>query len=100
MLARGSTGKLVEGLQKLLAARGINPGTIDGVFGPKTESAVKRFQEKAGLNADGIAGPKTMAALEAKAPAATAPKLVTPKPIVAATKPVSPKAAAKPKTAR
>jgi peptidoglycan hydrolase-like protein with peptidoglycan-binding domain len=73
MLRSGSSGEAVEALQRALLADGINPGPIDGIFGPKTEAAVKRFQERAGLEADGIAGPMTMAALEGDAPAA-APK--------------------------
>ena len=67
MLRNGSTGEEVMALQKTLMAKGINPGPIDGIFGPKTEDALKRFQERAGLEADGIAGPKTFAALEGMA---------------------------------
>jgi peptidoglycan hydrolase-like protein with peptidoglycan-binding domain len=67
MLRNGSTGEEVTALQKTLMAKGINPGPIDGIFGPKTEDAVKRFQDRAGLEADGIVGPKTFAALEGKA---------------------------------
>lgn len=37
--------------------------TIDGIFGAKTEAAVKDFQKKKGLTVDGIVGPKTWAAL-------------------------------------
>ena len=73
MLRNGSTGEEVMALQKTLMAKGINPGPIDGIFGPKTEDAVKRYQERSGLEADGIVGPKTFAALEGKvaeAPAA------------------------------
>ncbi|MBT8212503.1 MAG: peptidoglycan-binding protein [Acidimicrobiia bacterium] len=67
MLRNGSSGEEVMALQKSLAAMGLNPGPADGIFGPKTEAAVKAFQEKAGLAADGIAGPNTMAAFaEAK----------------------------------
>ncbi|MDR9793622.1 peptidoglycan-binding domain-containing protein [Aeribacillus composti] len=33
----------------------------DGIFGPKTEAAVKAFQKKHGLKQDGIVGPKTWA---------------------------------------
>ncbi len=46
-LARGSSGLQVEVLQKALAALGVNPGPIDGLFGPKTEAAAQRFQRKA-----------------------------------------------------
>jgi peptidoglycan hydrolase-like protein with peptidoglycan-binding domain len=35
----------------------------DGVYGPKTRAAVRRFQRKNGLAPDGIAGPQTLAAL-------------------------------------
>lgn len=51
-------------LQRRLAALGFNPGPIDGIRGGKTTSAVKAFQEKYGLVADGIAGPQTMTALK------------------------------------
>lgn len=37
---------------------------IDGIFGPRTESAVLGFQEYEGIFADGIVGPQTMEALE------------------------------------
>jgi len=46
--------KLQEGLKKA----GIVVGT-DGEFGPATDKAVKEFQQKKGLIADGIVGPKT-----------------------------------------
>jgi gamma-glutamyltranspeptidase/glutathione hydrolase len=42
-------------LQKLLAEQGFSPGAIDGDFGPKTENAIKAFQEDAGLTANGRA---------------------------------------------
>jgi g-D-glutamyl-meso-diaminopimelate peptidase len=64
MLRRGDSGEDVKSLQKRLLGKGINPGPVDGVFGPKTEEAVKRFQEREGLDTDGIAGPMTLAALE------------------------------------
>jgi cell wall-associated NlpC family hydrolase len=37
--------------------------TVDGDFGRLTEDAVKRFQGRVGLEADGVVGPKTWAAL-------------------------------------
>lgn len=63
MLSNGSSGAEVEALQRKLIAKGVNPGPIDGVFGPKTEEAVRRFQEQQGLQVDGIAGPNTLGAL-------------------------------------
>jgi murein DD-endopeptidase MepM/ murein hydrolase activator NlpD len=53
----------VAGLQVSLRARGLYGGTIDGVKGPWTTAAVRRFQRRAGLRVDGIAGPRTRAAL-------------------------------------
>ena len=50
-------------IQKSLQTFGYNPGPIDGVWGPKTEQAVRDFQRSRGLVADGIVGAKTWAAL-------------------------------------
>ena len=59
MLKKGSSGDDVAKLQKRLAAAGFDPGAADGIFGPKTEAALKAFQEANGLAVDGIAGPAT-----------------------------------------
>jgi peptidoglycan L-alanyl-D-glutamate endopeptidase CwlK len=59
----------VKALQRLLAAAGFNPGSIDGQFGNGTQAAVIAFQRSAGLLADGIAGPRTIAALTGAKPA-------------------------------
>ena len=56
-------GEDVRELQKALKEQGFDPGQIDGVFGKKTERAVKRFQKECGLKADGIAGKNTCFAL-------------------------------------
>lgn len=61
-LKRGSKGFRVTSLQHLLKARGQKIAT-DGVFGSKTEAAVKSFQRSKGLKQDGLAGPKTWAAV-------------------------------------
>lgn len=46
--------------QKQLIARGLTcVGSPDGLFGPKLESAVKAWQAKVGLGADGVVGPVT-----------------------------------------
>ena len=53
----------VRRLQRSLRAAGAHPGPIDGRFGPMTEAAVIRFQQRHGLAADGVAGEATTAAL-------------------------------------
>ncbi|PYT00975.1 MAG: hypothetical protein DMF63_04740 [Acidobacteria bacterium] len=61
---RGSRGDGVRELQRVLMERGYIPkGKIDGVFGPKTEIAVRQFQSAHKLNPDGMAGTVTLKAL-------------------------------------
>lgn len=57
-LRRGSKGEDVKTLQTLLAKDG-STLAIDGVFGIGTQSAVRAFQKKYGLEVDGVVGPKT-----------------------------------------
>jgi lysozyme family protein len=59
----GSRGTDVRLLQEKLKAAGMDPGPLDGVFGPKTLAAVKAFQSAKGLQHDGIAGQQTWGAL-------------------------------------
>ena len=62
-LRKGSRGSDVTYLQQCLGTKGYAVGTIDGIFGIKTFSAVRVFQEDNGLAVDGIVGPKTWAKL-------------------------------------
>lgn len=62
-LKQGSRGSDVTKLQNTLKGLGYDVGSIDGIFGPKTLSAVKAYQSAQGLSVDGIVGPKTMGAL-------------------------------------
>jgi peptidoglycan hydrolase-like protein with peptidoglycan-binding domain len=62
----------VRGMQRSLNRLGYRAGRVDGLFGPITESAVRRFQQASGLNVDGIVGPRTTASLR---PAAAAARL-------------------------
>ncbi|MDR0446204.1 MAG: spore cortex-lytic enzyme [Oscillospiraceae bacterium] len=68
---RGSSGAVVTQIQTKLRAWGYYSGAIDGVFGSKTERAVKYFQQKNKLTADGVAGTATLAALGISASTAT-----------------------------
>ncbi len=52
-------------LQKALSRAGFDPGPIDGRIGKKSKSAVKAFQRKNHLKADGIVGEKTWELLRA-----------------------------------
>ncbi len=56
----GSTGNEVKRIQQKLAELGYYNGSVDGIFGSRTQSAVKAFQRNVGLTADGIAGPATL----------------------------------------
>ena len=68
-LPKNDAGIRVEQLQDRLRALGYLAQPTDGAFGSRTEEAVKLFQKKAGLKADGIAGEKTLKALFAKSAA-------------------------------
>lgn len=57
-LSEGSEGRQVKLLQQALG--GV---TVDGVYGPETEAAVRSFQESRGLTVDGVVGAQTSAAL-------------------------------------
>lgn len=63
VLRRGSTGDDVAAVQKRLKQWGYYSGAVDGIYGYGTERAVKWFQEKNGLTADGVVGAKTAAAM-------------------------------------
>ena len=67
-LRNGSRGENVRIMQQFLNAIGtVYPSipalTIDGVFGPRTENAVRAFQRQFGLTADGVIGPITWNAI-------------------------------------
>lgn len=79
-LRKGNKGDDVKELQSLLVKRGYSLGTfgtnsdgIDGSFGEKTETAVARYQEDNGLQADGIAGKETFASFTKTENESTAP---------------------------
>lgn len=62
-IAVGSQGEDVEVVQRRLTKLDFDPGPIDGVFGNRTDAAVRRFQSARDLEVDGIVGPQTWEAL-------------------------------------
>ena len=63
VLEVGSSGSDVTAVQKRLIQWGYLTGSADGKYGAKTRDAVKAFQRKNGLTADGRVGPATAAAM-------------------------------------
>lgn len=63
ILRQGSTGNEVKEVQRRLKMWGYYNGSVDGIFGAGTRSAVIAFQQKNGLTADGIVGQSTYKAL-------------------------------------
>lgn len=62
VVQNGSQGHPIRTLQLLLRAHGHNL-TVDGMFGPATEAAVKAFQTSKGMTADGIMSAQTWSTL-------------------------------------
>jgi rare lipoprotein A (peptidoglycan hydrolase) len=62
-LKKGSRGGDVVTLQRVLTMKGYSLGSADGIFGRLTKRAVKSFQKRRRLAADGIVGPVTTRAL-------------------------------------
>ena len=64
-IRRGSTGVHVTAVQTRLNRDYplYSKLTVDGIFGPATESVVREFQRRAGITVDGIVGPQTYSAL-------------------------------------
>jgi peptidoglycan hydrolase-like protein with peptidoglycan-binding domain len=59
ILRNSSQGEGVMLLQQILESQGYRTGGVDGIFGSKTEQAVKKFQTNFGLVVDGMVGSKT-----------------------------------------
>ncbi|SEU04063.1 LysM domain-containing protein [Salinibacillus kushneri] len=57
LIKRGSEGKDVKRIQRAVGVK------ADGIYGPKTEAAVKDYQKRHGLKVDGIVGPETWAVM-------------------------------------
>jgi lipid-binding SYLF domain-containing protein len=66
-----SSTKQVRQVQTALKNRGFDPGSIDGVMGPKTMMAVRNFQSSQGMTASGMIDEPTLVALEIQSKPAT-----------------------------
>ncbi len=64
VLRRGTTGSDVMEVQALLNKLGLDTGTPDGYYGPRTQTAVAQFQRRNGLVPDGVIGANTWRALQ------------------------------------
>ena len=76
-LRKGATGAAVKTLQTNLKKLGFYTAYVDGSFGSTTESAVKAFQKKYGLTADGVAGSATLKKIESAVASASSGKITT-----------------------
>jgi peptidoglycan hydrolase-like protein with peptidoglycan-binding domain len=80
MLRQGSTGNAVKTLQADLNTV-MNSGlAVDGQFGSLTDTALRSFQSKYGLQVDGVYGPQSAAMMKAALAGKTAPIAPKPKP--------------------
>jgi peptidoglycan hydrolase-like protein with peptidoglycan-binding domain len=80
-LQSGSRGDDVKRVQRAIVRDGYRSAAndlgldgaedVDGIFGPRTDTAVRRFQERQGLVVDGVVGPITWAELTLKEPSPT-----------------------------
>ena len=66
LLNKGAVGSKVKTLQVRLEIQGYDPGRIDGIFGVRTATAVKNFQQFKGLTANGVVDETTWKALAQK----------------------------------
>jgi SpoIID/LytB domain protein len=77
LLRYGSQGPAVADVQRLLHALALYDGAADGIFGQKTTSAVRSFQDARGLTVDGIIGSRTRGELASLHLAATGGAVLT-----------------------
>jgi peptidoglycan hydrolase-like protein with peptidoglycan-binding domain len=55
--------EIVRRVQQALVKKGIDPGPIDGIFGPRTKEGVRKFQDRYGIKASGEIDNQTLFAL-------------------------------------
>ena len=83
-LYNGSKGEDVRELQQALIDLGYLKGTADGIFGNKTEIAVRKFQKANKLSVDGLAGLTTRELILKKSQSKKVVSTIAPAPVIAA----------------
>ncbi len=84
-LKLGSSGDAVKSVQQRLIALAYLTGAADGIYGPRTATAVSEFQTKNKLDADGVAGKLTIAALNSANAISKNVTIPTPAPVTPTT---------------
>ena len=77
-------------VQEALVEKGFDPGPVDGILGPKTKAALMKFQESAGLTANGEVDDATKSGLLSSMSAAPLPVSPAPSPVSAFAIPTTP----------
>jgi peptidoglycan hydrolase-like protein with peptidoglycan-binding domain len=57
------TDEMVRRVQQAMVKKGIDPGPIDGIFGPRTKEGVRKFQDRYGIKASGEIDNQTLFAV-------------------------------------
>lgn len=81
----GSKGAEVTKLQNALNALGYNTGKADGIFGQKTDTALKQYQTKLGVTADGVLGDWVASKLYASTPSTPSTPTNSTRPVITIT---------------
>jgi peptidoglycan hydrolase-like protein with peptidoglycan-binding domain len=68
----GGDAEQVKAVQEALKDKGHDPGEVDGIMGPKTQQALRDYQQKEGLKATGRLDTETAAKLGVQAKAGAA----------------------------
>ena len=77
-------------VQEALVEKGFDPGPVDGILGPKTKAALMKFQESAGLTANGEVDDATKSGLLSSMSAAPSAVSPAPSPVSAFAIPTTP----------
>jgi peptidoglycan hydrolase-like protein with peptidoglycan-binding domain len=77
---QGYDASVVRNVQQALQDKGFDVGSIDGVMGPRTEAALREFQQRQGLKGSGQLDQETLAALNVDKRGTVGPRASDPGP--------------------